>query len=413
MHDKAKFTNFFDSLIQRRHRLVFKSASDETVELESYGKPLYNNIVILDAKVEDFGGFELSDLENFVETHAGNVLVAVDKDAGHVIRQFLRTCGFTLPQKGYEVMDHFAYDFSNKNNELKLADDDDSVTNTMHATVQGGKTVLPQTPADSKVLFKGVNLIFKKGTRKVSGKPFAVMRALRTTYAANPGKSVMSIESHNTGKRMVLVGGLQTMNNARVVIAGSYAMLENAYTKNNEAFLFSTSKWNFHEAGVLRAHSVNHQLVQRDGFVIPQNASNRHFRSDTYRVQDVIMYSIVMEESVHSENSWIPFVADDLKLEILLIDMVRRIKLNHIGEGRYNATFSLPETPGVYKLRLTYNRAPSMTVVDNIQVVTVRPKQTHEDVKFVQLSYPYFVSILTLQMGWCLFGINLWNSINA
>ena len=45
-------------------------------------KPLYNNVVVLDAKVEDFGGFELSDLENFVETHAGNVLVAVDKDAG-------------------------------------------------------------------------------------------------------------------------------------------------------------------------------------------------------------------------------------------------------------------------------------------------------------------------------------------
>ena len=122
--------------------------------------------------------------------------------------------------------------------------------------------------------FKGVNLIFKKATRKLSGKPFAVMRALRTTYAANPEKSVMSIESHNTGKRMVLVGGLQTMNNARVIIAGSYAMFENAYTKNNEAFLLSTSKWNFHEAGVLRAHSAHHQLVQRDGFVIPQNASS-------------------------------------------------------------------------------------------------------------------------------------------
>ena len=116
LHDKAKFTNFFDSLVQRRHKLVFKSISDETVELESYGKPLYNNVVILDAKVEDFGGFELSDLENFVETHAGNVLVAVDKDAGHVIRQFIRTCGFTLPPKGFEVIDHFAYGSLNKNN---------------------------------------------------------------------------------------------------------------------------------------------------------------------------------------------------------------------------------------------------------------------------------------------------------
>ena len=86
------------------------------------------------------------------------------------------------------------------------------------------------------MLFKGVNLIFKKATRRVSGTPFAVMRALRTTYSANPEKSVMSVESQNIGKRMVLVGGLQAINNARVIIAGSYAMFENAYTRNNKAW---------------------------------------------------------------------------------------------------------------------------------------------------------------------------------
>ena len=412
LQDKAKFTNFFDSLVHRRHRLVFKSISDEAVELESYGKPLYNNVVILDAKVEDFGGFELSDLENFVETHAGNVLVAVDKDAGHAIRQFIRTCGFTLPPKGFEVIDHFAYE-SISNNLVDGVVDGDSGTNTIHAIVRGGKTVLPQSStADSKVLFKGVNLIFKKATRIVSGTPFAVMRALRTTYSANPEKSVMSVESQNTGKRMVLVGGLQAMNNARVIIAGSYAMFENAYTRNNKAFLSSTSAWNFHETGVLRAHSAHHQLVKRDDFVVPQNASKHHFLSHGYRVNDAIMYSIVMEEYVYLENSWIPFTADDLKLEILLVDIVRQIKLNHMGKGQYTTTFSLPEKPGVYKLQVTYNRSPSMTVVDNIQMITVRPKRTHEYDTFVQLCYPYFLSIVVLQMGWCLFGINFWNSIN-
>ena len=202
------------------------------------------------------------------------------------------------------------------------------------------------------------------------------------------------------------------MNNARVIIAGSYAMFENVYTRNNEAFLSTMSAWNFHESGVLQAHSANHQLVQRDGVVVPPNASKHHFVSDVYRVNDAILYSIIMEEYLHLENNWIPFSADDLKLEILLVDIVRQIKLNHIGKGKYTTTFSLPEKPGVYKLRVTYNRSPSMTVVDNIQMITVRPKQTHEDDKFVQLCYPYFISIVALQMGWCLFGINFWNSIN-
>ena len=46
IEEKEKYSNFFNSLIKRRHALFFKSASDESTVLESHGKSLYNNVII-------------------------------------------------------------------------------------------------------------------------------------------------------------------------------------------------------------------------------------------------------------------------------------------------------------------------------------------------------------------------------
>ena len=141
IEEKEKYTNFFNSLIKRRHALFFKSASDESTVLESHGKSLYNNVIIFAPGVDEFGGFEVSELEHFVNQHAGNVLIGLDKSAGHAIRQFVKRCGAKIPKNGAEVIDHFSFwENSTINQKYNVGERDNEVDNVNpHTIVYGGK----------------------------------------------------------------------------------------------------------------------------------------------------------------------------------------------------------------------------------------------------------------------------------
>merc|ERR1712128_85823 len=66
------------------------------------------------------------------------------------------------------------------------------------------------------------------------------------------------------GEELVLVAGLQARNNARIVIAGSYAMFSDKFQANNAAqadFVKSVLLWATKNAGVLRPANMKHFRV--------------------------------------------------------------------------------------------------------------------------------------------------------
>merc|ERR1711935_1191143 len=66
------------------------------------------------------------------------------------------------------------------------------------------------------------------------------------------------------GEELVLVAGLQARNNARIVIAGSYAMFSDKFQANNAAqadFVKSVLLWATKNAGVLRHANMKHFRV--------------------------------------------------------------------------------------------------------------------------------------------------------
>ena len=246
------------------------------------------------------------------------------------------------------------------------------------------------------------------------------MRAKRTAYAADLTKEIENIESQNTGKRMVLISGLQARNNARIVISGSNTMFENKFSENNLEFIDSITKWNFHETGIIRiiSSTYKHQNGNQPQ-CIHDNSRENIVETEiapcnpSYVVNDQIKYSLVIEEYIHGNSSWIPFLKDDLQLELVMIEPVLRLNLTHNGNGRYSTIFKLPNQFGIYKLRFVYNRSPSFIRVENIDMITVRPRNIKMYANFMPISYPYFIAVAVLQLGWAVFGAKFYNSIHS
>ena len=82
LDEKGAFSAFFDSLATRGHTLTYRAANDTSNVLENEGVRLYDNVVVLAPRAEDYGAFDASDLARFVNDLEGNVLFAFDKQYG-------------------------------------------------------------------------------------------------------------------------------------------------------------------------------------------------------------------------------------------------------------------------------------------------------------------------------------------
>lgn len=64
-----------------------------------------------------------------------------------------------------------------------------------------------------------------------------------------------------------------------------------------------------------------------------------------------------MVELERWENGkWIPHNANDVQVEFVRIDPFWRGNLKNIGNGKYEFTFKIPDTYGVYQFKVEYNR---------------------------------------------------------
>lgn len=54
------------------------------------------------------------------------------------------------------------------------------------------------------------------------------------------------------------------------------------------------------------------------------------------------------------DSKWVPFVADDLQLEFIMLDPYVRTKLKHTSEAKYSVVFKVPDVYGVYKFNGTW-----------------------------------------------------------
>jgi oligosaccharyltransferase complex subunit beta len=251
----------------------------------------------------------------------------------------------------------------------------------------------------------------------------------------------------SAGADTLLVAAVQTRNNARVVVSGSLEVFSNrlfeaelnpaaplegsdasasAFSKfkgsqpSNAAFANAVSAWAFRETGVLRASAIRHnradgsppatQLAHpvpvelpRTLFPEPEIARD----NKVYRVRDDVVYSVFLEEYVHGSpdaegaekgGRWVPFTADDVQMEFVMLDPYIRKTLSHDGKGQYSTKITTPDVYGVYKFRIMYRRVGYTTLKFETQV-SVRPFRHDEFDRFIPAAFPYYASCFSMMVG--------------
>ncbi len=262
------------------------------------------------------------------------------------------------------------------------------------------------------VLFHGV------GQSLVDPENILALRVLQgnpSSYSAQPNKGPES-----SGQDTVLVTGVQGRNNARVVVAGSLDMFTNAYFRaeavGNQLFCNELTKWTFRETGVLRFRDITHHRT--DG-VPPDVILHEKVRPDlpvsmypdpeltrnslVYRIKDEIVYSMIVEQ--FTEGRWVPYAADDMQLEFVMLDpYVRTTMTSDPATGLFKAIFTAPDSYGIFKFRVQYRR-PGYSVLHAETKASVRPFKHDEYERFIFSAYPYYASAISATVALFVFSV--------
>lgn len=175
---------------------------------------------------------------------------------------------------------------------------------------------------------------------------------------------------------------------------------------NNQKFSQSLTKWNFGERGIIRFSEVTHHKV--DG-TNPELILHEKERPDlpitlypdpeltrnslVYRIKDEIYYSIKLEEFV--DDKWVPYTPDDLQLEFIMLDpYIRKDMKVDENEKKNYIVFQAPDSYGIFKFRVFYQRLGYSTIHSETQV-SLRPFKHDEYERFIFSAYPYYSSVVS------------------
>lgn len=379
---------FFKSLTERGHVLNFVDKDTQHIELQKYGEYLYDNLVLFAPRVED--SLDSDEVLQFIDS-GRNVLLAADSGASTTVRDVASGVGASFADSATAVIDHLNFDQSDFDGHHSVVIAEDFIKNA--PLFLGHKNPAP-------VLFRGIGQEVRDGPLN-----YKILSASGTAYSGRiDGKAGTP---RLLGKKNTLVSALQARNGARVVVSGSLALFSDAFfgqqiqkysqdgkttaTKSgNQEFSIELSKWAFAERGVLRFRDIHH-ANQATGLT-----------PNMYTIKENITYSIVIEERVGGQ--WVPFKANDVQLEFIMLDPYVRTNLTHDGKGKYSTSFQLPDVYGVFTFKVDYQR-PGYTPISAISRVPVRPFRHDQYERFIPSAFPYYAGAFSMLGGLFIFSI--------
>ncbi|OWZ17491.1 Dolichyl-diphosphooligosaccharide-protein glycosyltransferase, partial [Phytophthora megakarya] len=251
---------------------------------------------------------------------------------------------------------------------------------------------------------------------------FHALMAPPTAYSANPVKPITDKVVASDllfGNQIGLVTAVQGRNNARLVFAGSLDLFSDKYFGNkqlaNAEFADAMTKWGFQESGVLRMTNVKHHREDGSQPAKMLSDANRGDQPITlypdaevardslvYRVKDNLTYSLDLHEL--KDGKWLPYKADDVQLEFVMLDPHVRTTLTHDNKGHFSVTFQAPDVYGIFLFRVMYRRLGLSTIYTTTQV-SLRPFKHDEYERFIPAAYPYYASAFSMMAGVFLFSV--------
>lgn len=105
------------------------------------------------------------------------------------------------------------------------------------------------------------------------------------------------------------------------------------FKSDNRRFCEEMIDWTMQESGVLRVSNIRHQKkgTENSDGVNPEN----------YFIEDRIEYFVTIDQKTNGQ--WVPYSADDLQLEFVMLEPYIRMGLSKSAEnGTYTAKFRTP-----------------------------------------------------------------------
>ena len=208
------------------------------------------------------------------------------------------------------------------------------------------------------------------------------------------------------GADITLVAGYQSRYNQRVAIAGSINICSddfisasmkaegNLSSSANFELCMNVFKWNFQQKSVLKIENFNHSLVDKS------LVESGRQQSQEYKLKDEIQVSCDIYEK--SNGKWIPYSANDVQLEFIMLDPYVRTTLENKSGSKYTSQFQAPDHNGVYKFSIDYNRY-GLTRLIYTEIAPVRVLNHDEFPTLLPSAYPYYAAVLLVIVGFLLF----------
>lgn len=118
------------------------------------------------------------------------------------------------------------------------------------------------------------------------------------------------------------------------------------------------------------------------------------------------MYTIDIAE--YKDGQWVPFKANDIQLEVIMLDPYIRTTLKQVPNedtvGRFEAHIKLPDVYGVFTFKVNYKRS-GLTYLLAEDQVSIRPFRHNEYPRFLTAAYPYYTATGSMMIGFIVFSI--------
>ncbi|KAF9167686.1 hypothetical protein DFQ26_003650 [Actinomortierella ambigua] len=417
LDDTDSYSSFFKDLEDRHYRLSIEEVGSE-IKLSKNDERNFDHLLLL-TKLKSYPkGLTAKGFIEFV-ADGGNLLIAASPDMGTPLRELAREFDVEFDDRQTTVLDHFHYD-------TKLgAEKHDAIVVPASTNVLNNEHIIPQAQvAGQSILFRGIAHSVNPTNPLLTSVLWAPNEAYswETVNLSEPAKQ--GPLTMMAGKDISLASVMQARNNARVAFVGSTEMLSDRFfdaqpepisvsgaetttsTKNaNRAFVAELTKWTFQEKGVVEVRNVHHHKVGED--LAPAH----------YRIKENMTYTIEM--SVFHDDEWHPLIADDVQLELIMLDPYIRKTLDRIdgGEGStlgiYTTTVQLPDQYGVFKFTVNYKRL-GLTYIESITTVGIHPLRHDQYPRFISQAKPYYTSAASMAVGFLVFSfIYLWGGLDS
>lgn len=370
------YSKLIDNLKKQSYKLTIKQIDDESIKLYKNDEKLYQNVLIFPTKTrtigEDITGFKLLEFFN----DGGDVFIISNPNGlSESVRTFINQLGIFPSPRNHQLLDHFVYD------ETKAFETHDVLRLNETNIVDQGAIIKNKVDSFN---YKGSSALLGNGRLLIP-----VVQASTTSFVKDLKNDDFVLEnSWTVGTQGYLAVGFQGMNNARAFWIGDEDLL-------NENFAQDFIKWTFQETGVLKVTSVEHSHL--DG---------RSYEETPYKIKDDVIYKIGVSE--WDGSKWVPFITDDLQVEIKLLDPYHRLDLKPISTQDestiYGVEFKLPDHHGVFSFHTNYRRS-GKSFIDEKNTLAIRHLANDEYPRSWDItnSWVYITSAVVVFIAWVFF----------